>query len=220
MIRWGISSTGSTRSTKPAATALAGMSAKRGRVRFAPWATVNPPFSLIALRPSVPSLPPPDNTTPNCALSLIFGKGGEEDIDRRPLSLPSREVPKTEPPRADVQGRAGRKNIDMLRFDPLTVSCVDYRHTASAADDLGQQAIAVRREVGDNHKSDAVVRRHGSEERFQRLYPARRSADADDGKMRRHSSDPQTSTLPSINADPRLGDNPVRGKRGLIGENF
>jgi len=139
----------------------------------------------------------------NCALSVIFGKGGEEHIDRRPFTIPSRELPKTEPPRADGQDRAGRENIDMVRFDQLTVPCVDYRHMASAADDLGQQAIAVRREVGDDHKSHAVVRRHGSEECLQRLDPARRGADADDGKMRRHSSDPQIVTSASINAERR-----------------
>ena len=51
----GISSTESSRSTNPAATALEGISVKRGRETFVPWATVSPPFSLIALMPSVPS---------------------------------------------------------------------------------------------------------------------------------------------------------------------
>jgi hypothetical protein len=141
----------------------------------------------------------------NCALSLIFGKGGEEHIDRRPFTFPSREVPKTEPPRADGQARAGWENIDMLRFDRLTVSCVGYRHLASSADDLGQHAIAVRREVGDDHKAHAVVRRHGSEECLQRLDPTGRGTDAHDRKMRRHGSDPRIGTSPGINAERRPG---------------
>ena len=44
----------------------------------------------------------------------------------------------------------------MLRFDRLVVSCVDHRHLGGAAEDLGQQAVAVRRQVGDDDKGHAV----------------------------------------------------------------
>jgi hypothetical protein len=74
----------------------------------------------------------------DCALSLVLGKRGEEDIDRGPFTMRRRNVPKAEPTGADGQGRAGRENIDVLRFDRLAVSCVDDGHAADAADDLGQ----------------------------------------------------------------------------------
>jgi len=89
----------------------------------------------------------------------------------------------------------------MLRFDRLVVSCVDHRHSGSAPEDLGQQAVAVWRQVGDDHKGHAVLGRRGSKKSLQRLYPARRGTDAHDRKMRRHSSDSRIVTSASINAE-------------------
>src|SRR5262249_43158889 len=106
MIRSGIFSTGSSRSTKPEATALNGISANGGRVTFEPCAMVSPPCSLIAFSPSVPSFPPPDNTTP-IACCLILGQRDEEDIDRRSLAIGAGGASQLQASAADGQDRAG-----------------------------------------------------------------------------------------------------------------
>src|ERR1700730_4371953 len=140
-------------------------------------------------------------------LSLVLGEGGEEHIYRGAFTLRSLGVPKTEPPLMHSQDRAGWQNVDMLRFYRLVVSCVDHRHSGSAPEDLGQQAVAVWRQVGDDHKGHAVLGRRGSKKSLQRLYPARRGTDAHDRKMRRHSSDSRIVTSLSINAECRPGYN-------------
>ena len=117
-------------------------------------------------------------------LSLVLGERGEEHVYRGAFMVRNPGVPKTEPPLLDSQDRAGWQNVDMLRFDRLVVSCVDHRHLGSAAEDLGQQAVAVRRQVGNDDKGHAVLGRHGPEKSFQRLYPARRGTDAHDRKMK------------------------------------
>jgi hypothetical protein len=77
----------------------------------------------------------------------------------------------------------------MLRFGQLVVSRVDHRHLGGAAEDLGEQAVAVGRQVRDDNKRHAILGRHGSKKCLQRLDSARRGADADDRKMRRHGAD-------------------------------
>ena len=60
----GMSCTETIRSTAPVAIALLGMPSCCGGVPSLPWARVRPPRALIALRPSAPSWPVPDSTTP------------------------------------------------------------------------------------------------------------------------------------------------------------
>jgi hypothetical protein len=143
-------------------------------------------------------------------LSVVLGEGGEEHIYRGAFTLRNPGVPKAEPPLIDSQDRGGWQNVDMLRFDRLVVSCVDHRHSGSAPKDLGQQAVVVWRQVGDDHKGHAVLGRHGSKKSLQRLDPAGRGTDAHDRKMRRHGSDPRIITSAGINAQRRPGYNPVR----------
>ena len=142
-------------------------------------------------------------------LSVVLGEGGEEHIYRGAFVFRSPGVPKTKPPLMHRQDCAGWQNVDMLRFDRLIVSCVDHRHSGSAPEDLGQQAVAVWRQVGDNHKTHGVLGRHGSKKCLQRLDPTGRGTDAHDRKMRRHSSEPRIVTSPNINAERRPGYKPV-----------
>ena len=125
---------------------------------------------------------------PNRMLGLIRGERSEEHIDWRPLAVGRSSAPETEPPVANGQDRARRQNIDMLRLDPLAILGFDDRHPRGAAEDLGKHAVAVRRQMSDDHEGQAAICRNGFEKFLQRLDSARRGADTDDRESRRHKS--------------------------------
>ena len=131
----------------------------------------------------------------DCMLRLVLGQRAEEEVDRGPLVIRCGGVPKAKPASADGQDRAGRENIDMLRFDHFAVPCVDDRHFGSAADDLGQHALAIGRKVGHDHKAHAVIGRHGLEEPLQRLDATRRGTDPDDRKIGHHGFSPRSAPI-------------------------
>jgi hypothetical protein len=60
----------------------------------------------------------------------------------------------------------------MLRLDRLAVASVRDRHPGRAAEDFGQHAFPVGIEMRHHDEGHAIVIRHGSEERFERLDPA------------------------------------------------
>ena len=63
-MRSGIASTGRIRSTAPVAIAAEGIPSYCGRLPSLPCASETPPACLIDFKPSAPSLPVPDSTTP------------------------------------------------------------------------------------------------------------------------------------------------------------
>jgi hypothetical protein len=106
-------------------------------------------------------------------LGLVFGERIEEYIDRRPFPVHGCGAAKTEPTLANGEDRARRQNIDMLRLNPLAVPGFDNWHLGGAAEDLGQHALAVRRQMGDDHKGEPIASGDGPEELFECLDPAR-----------------------------------------------
>ena len=173
--------TGTIRSTAPVAMALSGMPLCWGAVPSDPWASVRPPRARIALRPSAPSCPVPDSTTPMASSprsaarlsknsSIGVASRGTSGARARRRRHPCRRVP-TWP--------AGM-HVDPVRLDPVSIRRLGHRHRGPSGDDLGQRALVIGRHVQDDHKPHAAVGRHGLEEQPERLDAPSRGADADD----------------------------------------
>jgi hypothetical protein len=127
----------------------------------------------------------------DCVLPLVFRQRAEEEVDRRSLAIDAAGGAKVQPPLPNGQDRPGRKDIDMLRLDRFAVARIHHRHLGCAAEDPGQHAFAVGIEMRNHDKRHAIVLRHGPEKRFERLDPARRSADARDPAIRSHNLYPR-----------------------------
>src|SRR6516164_1413690 len=78
----------------------------------------------------------------------------------------------------------------MLGLDLVAVPRVDDRHSGRTAQNLGEHAFAVRRQVSEDYKRQPVGGRDGFEELLERLDTARRGTDADDGEAGHHVFSP------------------------------
>ncbi len=120
---------------------------------------------------------------------LVLGESGEEGVDRR--ALPAiRERAHAQAPVLHIEHGVGRRHVDVIAPDRLIVLRNQYRHAGIARQDLRQHAFPVGREVGDDDKGYAEVRRHAPEQALQRLHSSGGGADADDGKRCIHSGLP------------------------------
>ncbi len=179
-----MASTGTARSTRPEAMALAGMLACRGPEPSLACARVSPPCSLIALMPSVPSLPLPDSTIP-MAYSLWSSASAAK---KKSIGVRSRlpHGADAQMPLLDVKHRIGRRHVDVIAPDRLVVLGDQDRHAGVARQDLRQQAFPLGGEMGDDDKGHAEVGRHGAEQALERLHSSGGGAHANDGKRRVH----------------------------------
>jgi len=76
----------------------------------------------------------------------------------------------------------GLDNVDIIRLHPHAVSRRVDRHLRVQRDQFSHLALAVRRQVHDEHEGHAAVRRHVVEELVEGFQTAGRGAHADDGK--------------------------------------
>ena len=67
-------------------------------------------------------------------------------------------------------------------FGSMAVAIVDLarRHGGASSDDLGDQAFALRRQVGDDDEGHAAVGRHGAEQSLEGFHASGGGADPDD----------------------------------------
>ena len=114
---------------------------------------------------------------------LVLRERTEKDIDRAPLRARLARLARTEQVALELQGLIGRDDVDVVRLDRDLALHLDHRHLGMPAEQLGQVALARRIQVRDHDERHAGVARHGIEQLFQRVQPACRRANADDGKV-------------------------------------
>ena len=172
-----------------------------------PWAMVMPPHSLIALRPSDPSLPVPDRTMP-----MAFSRSSvARELKKLSIGRCSRGA--SHRGHADAQAALGeaddgmrRRDVDGVGRDRLVVLGLDHRHGGPAGEDLGQHAAPPDRQVQQHDEGHAAVGGHGVEEAMEGVEAASRRADADNTNGRPGAG---------LGAGPRIGASV--GPRAVLG---
>ena len=115
-------------------------------------------------------------------LAAILGERGEKDVDRVVFVAMGR-LPQVQLAAAQGRHRVGHQHIDAICLDRLAVSRREDRQVCGPAQDLRQRALIALAEMRHDDKRHAGFRRHRRKKRLQRLDPAGRRANADDGKM-------------------------------------
>src|ERR1700688_3311582 len=110
----------------------------------------------MAPMPTVPSLPPPESTTP-IACSPLSSASEYRSASTRLGTGPAPERRQHEPPLLDCQRGAGGTDHDWARR--LAIAGNRYRHGAVAAEDVGKRRLVAKREMRDQHEGHAAVRR-------------------------------------------------------------
>lgn len=113
-------------------------------------------------------------------VALVLGERSEEGIDR-PAVLPRwRWLAQLQHPMLDGERGVRRNHIDVVAFDDRAIRRFQHRHVGAPADEFGQQAALVRRQVLDQDEGNVLIGFHVPEEGPVRLQPAGRGADTDD----------------------------------------
>ena len=180
MILPGSSSAGATRSASPASMALLGMLSNLAEAGSC--TSANPAFSLMARSPIVPSEPMPERMTPMLCILPVLGQGAEEKIDGETQAAGSRRLEQVQHAVQNGHVLVGWDHIDAVRLDPHPVLDLEYLHPGGALEQFGHDPLVGRVQVLDDDKGHAAVFGHMPQELLQRLQPAGRGADADDGK--------------------------------------
>ena len=128
----------------------------------------------------MPSVPPPDSSTPIGQRAAIRGERSKEDVDRVPL--PHIQVGDPQPVLPHGQRRRGREHIGVVRLQRLAVDRAEDRDGGVPAEDLVEQRDMTGTEMGYNNIGNAGIGRHGREETAQCFDTARRRAEARDRK--------------------------------------
>jgi hypothetical protein len=84
----------------------------------------------------------------------------------------------TAPP--EGKGCVWRNDVDGVRRDHRFVFGFNHRHRGHFADEIGEQALVIGREVLDQHEGHATVGQHIGEESLEGAQSAGRCADTDD----------------------------------------
>ncbi len=115
---------------------------------------------------------------------LVIGQRAEEEINRQAQTARRKRIKQMEHAVQDGHILVGRDDIHAVRFDPHPILDLKNLHACAALEQFHHDALVRRVEVLDDDKRHAAVFGHVSEEQFQRLQSACRSADADDGETR------------------------------------
>ena len=114
--------------------------------------------------------------------ALIFGEGVQQIIDRhgRPKRFASGSQGQAtlRNPHAGV----GRDDVQMIRFDGGAFGCLPNRHRGFFGQNFNQKARMVRIQVLRQQERHSAGGRQAGKQLCHRFQPARRCADADDGK--------------------------------------
>ena len=115
-------------------------------------------------------------------LALVFGERAQEGVDRH--ALPARLLgnAQLQPAVEDSHVAIRRDDVDMVRLHQHLVHRFQYRHGGAALQDLRQDAGVAGVQMRHQHEGHAAVGGRVLEELLERLQPAGRGAQADDGK--------------------------------------
>ena len=119
----------------------------------------------------------------NGVLALIFGQRLEEGIDRPTAVAGWRRLDDLQASTRYRHRCVGRNDEDAVRLDQNAVGRLDNVHRGGPAEQFGQHAFIVRREMLDEHIGHASIGRGVREEALERIEAACRSADADDERQ-------------------------------------
>jgi hypothetical protein len=118
------------------------------------------------------------------ALPAVLGERAKEDVDgERQLLLPI-ALAEEQPAAGDDHLLLGWDQVDVVGLDQHAVLDEMDGEIGVTSEQLVHQALEVRREVLDDHEGHAAGQGHVVEERFERLEPSCRCADADDIRCR------------------------------------
>ena len=123
----------------------------------------------------------PGEDDPDRAAAGILGQGPQELVDRhvqRPRRPSRREV---QPRALDAHRRVRRDHVDMVRLHRNAIGDLGHRHGRELGQEPGQHALVLGVEVLHEDEGEAGVTRERGQELAERLEPAGRRADADDG---------------------------------------
>ena len=145
-------------------------------------AKVIPPTALTSQTPWVPSDPVPDSTTRDGAAALVLGQRVEEEVDREMRAPPLASRGHVEEAARQRELRIGRNHIDVIRLHRLSVLGLATGIEVDRCSRSPQPALMGGVEVLDQDEGHPGVGRQVRQEQGERLEPAGRGADADDGK--------------------------------------
>jgi hypothetical protein len=118
----------------------------------------------------------------DAALLLVVGQRTEKEIDRQAQAARHNRIEQVQHSVQDGHVLVGRDDVDAVPFDARPILYLYNGHGGAALEQLHHHVLVRRVKVLNDHKRHAAVFGHIGEERFQRLKPPGRGADADDGK--------------------------------------
>ena len=116
------------------------------------------------------------------AALLVGGERAEKEIHRQMLPARLRARHETQPPVQHCEVRIRRDDIDVIGLDAHPIARFVNRERGGAREQRRQHALVLRVEVLHEHEGQPGVQRQRAEQLRERLQPARRRADADDGE--------------------------------------
>ena len=119
-------------------------------------------------------------------LGPVFGQRTEENVDRPPFALAIADRAQVQPAAGDGHDGARTQHVDMLPLDLRALLRIGDRHAGGAAEDFGEHAFVVRRQMGDDDKGKTAIAWNRSEKLLQGLDAPGRGANADNRKVGRH----------------------------------
>jgi hypothetical protein len=118
----------------------------------------------------------------DAALLLVLGERAEEEVDGEVEAARRHLREEVEHAMQDGHVLVRRDDVHAVALDLLAVLDLDHGHRRRALEQLHHRALVRRVEVLDDDVGHPAVGRHVLEELLERLEPAGRRADADDGE--------------------------------------
>ena len=115
---------------------------------------------------------------------LVLGQGAEEEVDGETLTARCRRLQQLQGAVQEGHVPARRDDVGAVGLDHHPIPHFEDIHAGVAPDELRQEALVIGGQVLDQYKGHAGIRLggHAREEGFKSTQPARRGADAHDGK--------------------------------------
>ncbi|MCY1529933.1 hypothetical protein D9M68_651060 [compost metagenome] len=127
----------------------------------------------------------PRKHDPNRALAAFCRDRAEQHVDRMPLPARLCRPRHFQSTRFQFEISFGSDDVNVVGCERQSVLDLHHRHFSVAAQNAGDFAFAVRVEMHHHDECAFAAGRHGVEEAYQRLEPAGRRANADDGNVLR-----------------------------------
>ena len=113
---------------------------------------------------------------------LILGQRSKEVVDRPAQAAAIRDLPDANQPLVNRERPVGRDDVDVVRFERLTILRVMDTERRGPGQQFRHQAVVRGIEVHDDDKAEPRLRRHRAEEPFEGVETAGRGTQAHDGK--------------------------------------